>query len=85
MFQIVYKKKALKALVKLPKGIRTRIRDELMKVAQSPQAYQGDWKPLTGCPHWRLRIGDYRAICQFNKGELVLLVLNVGPRGDIYK
>ena len=76
MFRIVYRKKALKALVKLPKGIRTRIRDELMRIAQSPQTYRGDWKPLKDSPHWRLRIGDYRAICKFREGELVLLVLN---------
>ena len=45
----------------------------------------GDWGPLSGSPYWRLRIGDYRAICAIEKDELVLLVLKVGPRGGIYK
>ncbi|WP_349559151.1 type II toxin-antitoxin system RelE/ParE family toxin [Marinobacter sp. NFXS9] len=32
--------------------------------------------------YWRL--GSYRAICSIDDGELVILVLKVGSRGDIY-
>ncbi len=35
--------------------------------------------------HWRLRVGGYQAVCAIEDGDLVLLVLKVGPRGDVYK
>jgi len=34
---------------------------------------------------WRLRVGNWRAICEIREQELVLLVLKIGSRGDGYK
>ncbi len=34
---------------------------------------------------YRLRVGDYRVIYTVNNGELVVYVIDVGNRGDIYK
>ena len=59
--------------------------DTLELIAEDPKAYQGDWKRLSGSPYWRLRVGGYRAICDLQENQLVLLVVNAGPRGDIYK
>ena len=45
--------------------------------AQFPAAYRGDWKPLRGTANqWRLRVGDWRAICEWRNAERVLLVLS---------
>ena len=33
---------------------------------------------------WRYRVGDYRIICQISEGELLVLVVAVGHRKDIY-
>lgn len=54
-------------------------------MAQAPYTYEGDWKPMKGQPFWRLRQGSYRAICRIDNGELVVLVLKIGTRGDVYK
>lgn len=59
--------------------------DELEQIAADPPNYSGNWKKLAGSRYWRLRIGRYRAICDIRGDELVLLVINAGPRGDIYK
>lgn len=64
---------------------RQRIRRELQVIANGPEAYQGDWKRLQGSPYWRLRVGRYRAICAIEADELVILVLKIGARGDVYK
>ena len=40
---------------------------------------------MKGSDFWRLRRDSYRAICFIDDGELVILVLKVGPRGDVYK
>ncbi len=35
--------------------------------------------------YWRYRVGDYRLICEFINNRLVVLVLRVGPRKEIYR
>lgn len=44
------------------------------------KALQGNLKGL-----WRYRVGNYQLICQIKDGELIILVLNIGHRKDIYK
>jgi len=85
MLALRFAKPALKALLKMPSGIARRMRTELGRVATDPAAYRGDWKPLQGSDLWRLRVGDWRAICEIRDGELVLLVVKISPRGDAYK
>ncbi|MFW2133936.1 type II toxin-antitoxin system RelE family toxin [Ectothiorhodospira haloalkaliphila] len=85
MLEVIYKKAAGKGLAKMPKPQRTKMEAEIRAVAATPADYLGDWKPLVGSPYWRLRVGQYRAICQVNDRELVLLVIDIGPRGGIYK
>lgn len=85
MHKLTYKKSALKAIRKMPRPQGQKLQFELEAMAQDPYAYQGDWKPMKGEPYWRLRQGSYRAICSIDDGELVVLVLKVGSRGDVYK
>jgi mRNA interferase RelE/StbE len=33
---------------------------------------------------WRYRVGDYRVICQIKDRELIVLVVAVGHRKDVY-
>ena len=45
-------------------------------------------KPLQG-PHfgelWRYRVGDFRIICKLRDEVLIVLVVQIGPRKDIYR
>lgn len=43
--------------------------------------------PLTGSlsAYWRFRVGDYRIICSLEYDRLVVLVIAVGHRGDVYR
>ena len=34
---------------------------------------------------WRYRVGDYRVLCQIRNGELLVLVIAVGHRREIYE
>lgn len=85
MYKLMYKKSALKVIRKMPKPQAQKLQRELEAMTQDPSACQGDWKLLKGQPYWRLRQGSYRAICSIDHGELVVLVLKVGARGDVYK
>lgn len=85
MLALRFAKSAEKAIAKMPRGSARRVLDELKAIAKQPGAYRGDWKPLQGSTFWRLRVGDWRAICDVRDSELVLLVLKVAARGDAYK
>lgn len=85
MLTLRFAKPAIKVLLKMPTGIAKRMRAELDAVAADPAAYRGDWKPLQGSDFWRLRVGEWRAICDVRNGELILLVVKIAPRGDAYK
>jgi mRNA interferase RelE/StbE len=45
-----------------------------------------DLKALQGQPGcWRLRVGDYRAVYTVEDDQLILWVLAVGNRRDVYR
>lgn len=85
MFSVCYSKQSIKALCKMPGGIAKKIQSAMLEIAKSPVAYHGDWKRLEGTEFWRLRVGGWRAICDVQNGEWVILVLKIAPRGDVYK
>ena len=85
MLTLRFAKPALKSLLQMPSGLARRMKNELDSIANDPAAYRGDWEPLQGTEFWRLRVGDWRAICEFRDGEVVLLVVKISPRGDAYK
>ena len=47
------------------------------------KALRADLSGLSGL--WRYRVGDYRIVCQINDGELIVMVVAVGHRRDIYR
>lgn len=85
MFTVRYSKQSIKTLRKMPGGIANKIQAAMLSIAKKPAAYSGDWKRLEGTDFWRLRVGSWRAICDVQNGELVILVLKIAPRGDVYK
>ena len=82
--KIVYQKAALKGLKKVPIAMATKFRQQFRSIADGNVEHL-DIKKLTGREGFRLRIGKYRAIFEIFDGDLVVHVLNVGTRGDIYK
>ena len=85
MFSVRYSKQSTKALCKMPHKIALRIQAEILRIADKPTAYSGDWKRLEGTRFWRLRVGGWRAVCDVQNGELLILVLKIASRGDVYK
>lgn len=85
--QIEYTKTAVKALQRMEKAQRLRIRDAIEGLTSKPP--KGDIKPMQGLPsgRYRLRVGGYRVIYTYRMDNTVeiLCVLDIGSRGDIYK
>ena len=44
-------------------------------------------RKLTGFdpPAWRIRVGEYRIVYEISDTELTVLVVNVAPRGEVYR
>jgi len=85
MFSVRYSKQSAKTLRKMPGGTARKIQSALLEIAKTPAGYQGDWKRMEGTEFWRLRVGGWRAICDVRNNELIVLVLKIAPRGDVYK
>lgn len=82
MYSIIYSKKAEKQLEKLEKPIQERIIKSLERIRIRPEAYV---EKLVGDPGYKFRVGDYRVILDINKGDLIVLVIKIGHRRNIYK
>jgi len=72
-------------LRRLPRDLARRILDSLERLAAEPFAPGHDVVPLRGRPGFRLRIGGWRVLFVIDDEELVILVLDILPRGDAYK
>jgi mRNA interferase RelE/StbE len=83
-YRIEFKRSAAKVLKKIPKPDRRRISEKIDSLANelpSPETtkMKGD------NPFHRIRIGDYRIIYEIQDEVLVILVVKVGHRKDIYR
>ena len=74
---------AQKQLDKLPNAIATRIEDKLLDLEHDPRP--PGCKKLKGRDAWRIRIGDYRAIYEINGGKLIVTVITIGHRREVYE
>ena len=87
-WEIRLSSKAEKYYKKLDKAMRKRARKELEELSafDNPVEHQ-DVKALTGDLRgfYRLRVGDYRIVFALLHDSRTIAVLNLAPRGDVYK
>ena len=84
MYRVVTTKSFDKALARLPLNLQKRIVAKIKEVAVDPYAPNNNLTKLQGRDGYRLRVGDWRVIYELQDERLVMLVLDMGPRGDIY-
>lgn len=81
MYQIIIKKKAKKFIDKLPVNEKRRV---VAAIERLPNGE--DIKKLKGYDDLlRLRVGDYRIIYTVDNGKLIVYVVDIDNRGDVYK
>jgi mRNA interferase RelE/StbE len=82
-----FDERALKELSKLGKQAQRDIiayLDERIAGTGDPRRFGKRLKAdLAGL--WRYRVGDCRVLCQIKDGELLVLVVAVGHRRDVYE
>lgn len=77
------KQSAIKEIQQLPKSDRQRIIAAIDQLAENPHVgklLKGDYSGLR-----RIRVGDYRAIYEINEGVVLVLVLRVAHRKEVYR
>lgn len=84
-YKVRYSKQATKSIIKMPRNLAQLIQKKLGDIAADPYSQPNNVTALQGRDGYRLRVGQHRAIYTLNDGELVLLVINIGSRGGIYK
>jgi len=83
MKAINYTRAAQKQLRNIDVQAARLIRTKIEQYAADPKSLANQVKALKGVDALRLRVGDYRVI--FTEDGVVLLVLRIGHRRDIYE
>ena len=82
MYFVEFSKKAEKQLNKLSIDIQKRIINSLERIKIRPFSFV---KKIQGTNYSRIRIGEYRIILDIRQNKLLIFVIELGHRKNIYK
>ena len=83
-YSIGFRRSAEKELGNLDGRIRARILRTITTLGNDPRP--PGVKALVGeAGLWRIRVGDYRVVYEINDTELIVLVVRVAHRSDVYR
>ncbi len=85
MYQLKYRRQARNYLARLPNQVKSKIVNKLHELQANPDYQNLDIDKLKGESGYRLRVGQYRVIYTRHKDQLIIEVVKIRPRGDIYK
>ena len=83
IYSVFIEKSAKKELTKIGLPDRDRIITAIRKLSENPRPLKV--KKLTGREAWRIRIGNYRVIYEIKDDQLIVLVITIGHRREIYR
>jgi mRNA interferase RelE/StbE len=77
---------SIKELVRLPRRDQEAISATIDDLAENPwpigcKKLKGDKKTAT----WRVRSGDYRVIYQVERDAILVLIIKIGHRREVYR
>ena len=82
MYQIVIDRHAQKQLGKISAPYFKRIVKAINELASNPRP--SGYKKLTARPGYRIRIGDYRVIYKIEDKILIVFIIEIGHRKEVY-
>ncbi|MDD5268104.1 MAG: type II toxin-antitoxin system RelE/ParE family toxin [Methylococcales bacterium] len=83
-YSVDFKKSAKKSLLSLPKPVIQNISRLIDALSENP--YPAGHKKLSGSEHtYRIRCGDYRVVYSVFNTQLIIQILKIGHRKDIYR
>ncbi|MBN1113980.1 MAG: type II toxin-antitoxin system RelE/ParE family toxin [Oligoflexia bacterium] len=85
-YRILFQKSAYKEYQGLPQGIKSRADDVLLILSINPFLEILKFKKIRGKGnHYRIRIGDYRIIYTPQNDCLIVRIIRIGHRKDVYR
>ena len=75
---------AARQLEKLPRPVQRRIHDAVDTLTANPR-HQGAKKLAGTNDLWRIRVGTYRVVYQIHDARLLVLVIRIAHRKDVYR
>jgi len=85
MYSVEYTLNAIKDLNKLSPEVKKRIFDKIREIKEDPYSYVKKLKMSAKSPMYSLRVGDYRVIMVIKDPLLIIQVVQVGNRSNIYR
>ena len=85
MYEVVYNKQTDRTLRRMPRNQAQIIRTKIEEIAQDPYAQHNNLTKLVGRSGYRLRVGDWRVLYELLDQQLILLVVKIASRGDVYR
>ncbi len=86
IYKVRFSRDAASYFARLDKPTRRRISDAIDQLAINPYDKNHDVKPLAGRDdEYRLRVGKYRVIYTIDDDIVLIYVVDINPRGDVYK
>jgi len=82
-YAVEFAKSAQRELKKLDKSTVRRVSAAIVKLGQNPRA--GSVRPMVGSKSWRLRVGDYRVVYDILDDKLVVFIIRVRHRREVYR
>ena len=85
-YHVEFSKSALKEFKKMDRGIAAMILGWVRKNLEGCENPRQHGKGLTAnrSGQWRYRIGDYRLIAEIQEDRIVILILHIGHRSEVY-
>lgn len=83
-YWVVLSLSATRELRKFDPDVRRRIQAVLELLAENPRPPAAT-RLVGGAGEWRVRTGDYRVIYEIHEGRLLVFVLRMGHRREVYE
>ena len=82
MYKIRIEKSVIKSLEKISEPYYSKIKLAILKLAKNPRPH--GYKQLKGIDACRIRVADYRIIYNIFDDILIIEIIDLGHRKDIY-
>lgn len=82
IYQVLVEKRIEKQIASIPQKDYLKIKEAILSLAKNPRPL--GFKKLSAREGYRIRVGDYRVIYQIEDQRLLVIILSVGNRKDIY-
>jgi len=85
-YTIELAKSARKEFERLPINVRAKTAEALHLLAQNPYSELLKIKKMKGASDlYRIRLGDYRVLYELRNDRLIVIVIKIGHRSEVYR